>query len=103
MRHALRLAESAHAEELIHRHATALRLLNPELAAAAAVTTASDANRERLAMFEGTVEFVLELAARAPFVICIDDLQWAQAGTIEWLGYLASACASENAPVRQRR
>ena len=89
MRHALRLAESAHAEELIHRHATALRLLNPELAAAAAVTTGSDANRERLAMFEGTVEFVLELATRAPFVICIDDLQWAQAGTIEWLGYLA--------------
>jgi hypothetical protein len=89
MSHALRLAKAAQVEELIHGHALALRLLNPELGVTATRATGADPNRERLAMFEGTVELVIALAERAPFVVCIDDLQWAQAGTVEWLDYLA--------------
>lgn len=50
-------------------------------------------------LLEALAELGLSLAARAPLVLMIDDLQWADESTLEALHYAAARFAEEGAPV----
>lgn len=50
----------------------------------------------RARLFESLRELILSLASgRRPLLLCLDDLQWADSVTLEWLAYLGRAlCAA---------
>ncbi len=49
----------------------------------------------RARLFESLRELVLSLASgRRPLLLCLDDLQWADSVTLEWLAYLGRALRS---------
>lgn len=43
----------------------------------------------RLRLFDGVVAFLANLAGEAPLVLLLDDLQWADTGSVDFLAYLA--------------
>jgi tetratricopeptide (TPR) repeat protein/predicted Ser/Thr protein kinase len=49
------------------------------------------ADRHRLRLREETTDFLVKLAHAVPYVLCVNDLQWAQPGTIDLLAHLARA------------
>ena len=51
------------------------------------------------ALFEAIVRLVEALAFRAPVVLFLDDLQWADAATLEMLDYAGKRWAEQEAPV----
>jgi DNA-binding SARP family transcriptional activator len=65
----------------------------PDLLAGAVETSGA---RHRL--FEAVARLGLALAARAPLVVFIDDVQWADAGSLDLLHYLARRFAESQTP-----
>ncbi|MFZ1466559.1 MAG: ABC transporter substrate-binding protein, partial [Anaerolineae bacterium] len=68
----------------------AARLL-PELAfgqAAAPLPDSADPAEARLHLLNALSQIVLHLAEIQPLVLCLDDLHWADAATLDWLAYL---------------
>lgn len=68
----------------------AARLL-PELAfdpAAAPLPDAADPAEARLHLLNALSQIVLYLAEIQPLILCLDDLHWADAATLDWLAYL---------------
>jgi DNA-binding SARP family transcriptional activator len=53
----------------------------------------------RLRLFEAVVRAGQALAERAPLVLCVDDLQWADAATLDLLNYAGRRWAALGAPV----
>ncbi len=66
------------------------RLL-PELAlgqAAAPLPDSTDPAESRLHLLNALSQIVLYLAEVRPLILCLDDLHWADAATLDWLAYL---------------
>ena|GEM_PF-388413 len=68
----------------------AARLL-PELAfdqAAAPLPDRADPAEARLHLLNALSQIVLHLAETRPLILCLDDLHWADAATLDWLTYV---------------
>jgi predicted ATPase/DNA-binding SARP family transcriptional activator len=51
--------------------------------------------QERQRLFEGLTQVLLALARQRPLALCLDDLQWADEPTLQFLHYLARRIAKE--------
>ncbi|HZY41079.1 MAG TPA: AAA family ATPase, partial [Anaerolineae bacterium] len=74
--------------------------LVPELvvdAKRAAASAAPHADESRL--WEGLYQFLAALAHVQPVTVFLDDLQWADASTLGWLGYLVRSAQGANSPI----
>ena len=49
------------------------------------------AERERFAVLRGLCDVVTRLADDAPFVLCVDDVQWSDEASVQFLAYLVQA------------
>jgi predicted ATPase len=58
-------------------------------------TTTADESR----LWEGLYQFLAALAQPQPVLLCLDDLQWADASTLALLGYLVRRAAATNTPL----
>jgi eukaryotic-like serine/threonine-protein kinase len=76
--------------ELGERVGPLLGRLVPSLATGA-VPTFSDAGAERIAIFGALTEWLQALAERHTFVLCFEDLQWADSATLEVLNVIIRA------------
>ena len=68
-----------------------LAALLPELGAPAGATIRADAGIERQRLFDALAALLAELAAGAPLLLVIDDLQWADSPTLQLLRHLVRA------------
>ncbi|HSK04846.1 MAG TPA: AAA family ATPase [Kofleriaceae bacterium] len=50
-----------------------------------------DASEEKIAVFEALSRWLRELAAHAPFVLCLEDLHWADSATLEAMNVIVRA------------
>jgi serine/threonine protein kinase/tetratricopeptide (TPR) repeat protein len=89
--HLLRLAEAVGHTAIIERHGPELVKLHPAALAGRGITPSTaleNAELERQRLLDQVTEFFVRVADFAPYVICVDDLQWAAAGTVDLLSYL---------------
>ncbi|KFE62974.1 hypothetical protein DB31_3033 [Hyalangium minutum] len=78
--------------ELAERVAPLLGRLVPALSSKTApVPTFSDAGAERIAIFGALTEWLQALADRHTFVLCFEDLQWADSSSLEVLNVIIRA------------
>jgi serine/threonine protein kinase len=82
----VRLAEAAGAGDLGD---AAPRELAGFAAAAEPRSEIETAERQRLRLREEATDFLVKLAGIVPYVLCVDDLQWAQPGAVDLLAHLA--------------
>jgi DNA-binding SARP family transcriptional activator len=61
--------------------------------------SAADEGEARLRLFEAIAQLIQSLARRAPLVLFVDDLHWADAASRDLVHYLSRRCAETNAPV----
>lgn len=86
-----------HADEqtvarLARPHASELVRLIPDLAESIpdlAPSKAADADAERYMLFAAVVSFLTSLGERQPVILVLDDLQWADKGSLQLLRHLA--------------
>jgi hypothetical protein len=70
--------------------------LVPSLARSGRTPTSSDAESERFLLFGAVVDLLARISARAPLVLVLDDLHWADRPTVQLLRHVVSA----DAPLR---
>ncbi|MGO9452458.1 MAG: ATP-binding protein [Candidatus Binataceae bacterium] len=80
----LAAALGKHASILV-RVAPALRELVPNIAEPAPL----DKEEERFRVFDAVAQFLIAASQRAPLVVVLDDLHWADRGTVAMLGHVA--------------
>ena len=89
--HLVRLAETMGHTALVERHGPELVKLHPAALAGRGITASAaleNGELERQRLLDQVTEFFVRVAEFAPYVICVDDLQWAAAGTVDLLSYL---------------
>ena len=89
--HLVRLAETLGHTALVERHGPELAKLHPAAFAARDITASAPLENgeiERQRLLDQVTEFFVRVADFAPYVICVNDLQWAAAGTVDLLSYL---------------
>jgi tetratricopeptide (TPR) repeat protein len=64
-----------------------LRLHNPSLSTTPVEPAHPEVDDSQSKLYESLVQFMLALAKRAPLVLFIDDLQWADSATLDFLQY----------------
>lgn len=91
LRHVIRYTPAAELTVRLGHYAGELRRLLPELDGRADLPApiASDAEIERYRLFDAVAGCFVALAAEAPVVLVIDDLQWATKPTLLLVRYLA--------------
>src|SRR6266550_2439235 len=96
--HLVRIAETAGATALLKRYGPELMKLSPRAVAGRGIEPSpplENAELERLRLMDQVTEFFVRVAEIAPYVIYLDDLQWATAGTVDLLTYLIRRVALE--------
>jgi hypothetical protein len=91
LRYVVRYTPTARLATRLGRYGGELGRLLPELAGRADLPAriASDAETERYRLFDAVTGWLVALAAEAPVLFVIDDLQWATKPTLLLLRYLA--------------
>ncbi|HEV8339208.1 MAG TPA: protein kinase, partial [bacterium] len=85
-------------EETLGPHAPEVVKLAPELARRIARLEPSpplEPNQERLRLYESVRAFLTTLARRQPLVVLLDDLHWADGGTLQLLRHVARGLRAE--------
>lgn len=59
----------------------------------------ADDSAVRSRLFEAVARLGASLSARSPLILLIDDLQWADAGTLEMIHYLARSWRTSRSPI----
>ncbi len=102
LRHYVVSISASELPELARRHGPELARLIPELRQRLpelSPAAAQDSETERYRLFEAVVELLGELAARAPVVLVLDDLHWADRPTLMLLRHLARAPRMERVSI----
>jgi class 3 adenylate cyclase/tetratricopeptide (TPR) repeat protein len=92
-------AEESHPdllEKVLGRYGPALSVMVPALRAripTLAEPAALEPNEERQRLFDAVAQVLLALSERAPVLLVLDDLHWADAGTIAMLRHVARFAA----------
>ncbi|MFP4081956.1 MAG: protein kinase domain-containing protein [Candidatus Aminicenantes bacterium] len=84
--------------ELIHKHGPELVKLCPSIGKTWGIEPSpalEQMHRERVRLQEEVTDFLIRAAALAPYIVYIDDLQWALSGLTELLAELARRIAIE--------
>jgi tetratricopeptide (TPR) repeat protein len=77
---------------ILARIAPALREIMVDLAEPAAL----DKEEERFRLFDAVSQFLVEVARRTPLVLVLDDLHWADRGTVGMLNHVAHTVAANS-------
>ena len=80
-----RLADAIGAIEVLERFAPAIVRIAPELGDGLASLAAGPTVEDKTLALEQVAEFVVQMASRTPFVVYVNDLQWAQPGAVDLL------------------
>jgi Nif-specific regulatory protein len=84
-----------HASDLITRYSPFIARWLPEFRSDLGYSNSAEASSyEKIWMLDAFVDFAVELADRSPYVMAIDDFQWADHGSREVLGFLARSLSS---------
>ncbi len=92
LRAVARLLDMAGGGELIHRFGPQLVKIAPDLGVNEVITPAAildNPESERRVVLDAVARFFTEAASRIPYVLYVNDLQWASASTVEILRLLA--------------
>jgi tetratricopeptide (TPR) repeat protein len=95
---AIRSLAGERLEEALGPHAPEIVKLVPELATRIVKLEPSpplEPNQERLRLYESVRAFLTGLARRQPMVVLLDDLHWADAGTLQLLRHVARGLRAE--------
>jgi len=78
-------------DPLIDRYAPELAVLLPELGRERRIKAKSGLKPEqrKLRLMDSLTRFLLEVTRNRPYVICLEDLHWADGDTVELLGWLS--------------
>jgi tetratricopeptide (TPR) repeat protein/tRNA A-37 threonylcarbamoyl transferase component Bud32 len=83
----VRATESKHSD-LVKNHAEALGHFVPRIGKAISTPVSSVAGAEKTQLLDAVVRFLLESSQREPYVLFVDDVEWAEEATVEFLRYL---------------
>ncbi|HET9621151.1 MAG TPA: AAA family ATPase, partial [Kofleriaceae bacterium] len=72
-------------------HRAVLGRILPGLAAATPPRAFRDASEEKIAVFEALSRWLRELSEHTPFVLCFEDLHWADSATLETMNVIIRA------------
>jgi predicted ATPase len=89
--HLVRLADTLGHGAVVERHGPELVKLHPAALSGRGIMVSAaleNAELERQRLLDQVTAFFVDMADFAPYVICIDDLQWAASGTVDLLSYL---------------
>jgi len=95
---AVRALPDERLEEALGPHAPEIVKLVPQLAARIATLEPSpplEPNQERLRLYESVRAFLSALTRRQPLVVLLDDLHWADGGTLQLLRHVARGLRAE--------
>lgn len=74
---------------LFKKYAVELRKMLPELARGLSTSPPLDPQGEKTRLFEGITQLLIKASQQIPFVLCFEDIQWADASTLEFLLFLS--------------
>lgn len=100
IRHVVTLAEATGQTELIGQYAEDLGRLDPIWAQRKGWQVLAPANADKVGQLEQQrlvqrlAQFIVSVAQKASFVLCVNDLHWARRGTVEVLKQLARDVAA---------
>jgi DNA-binding SARP family transcriptional activator/tetratricopeptide (TPR) repeat protein len=89
--HYVESATQAELKEMVHGHESELAHLLPRLSPGVPGITASkaaDTDTERYLLFASVTDLIANVADQRPIVLVLDDLQWADSGSLQLLRHL---------------
>jgi hypothetical protein len=88
---ALRALVPATPPVILDPHRAVLGRILPGLAGAAPLRGFRDASEEKIAVFEALSRWLRDLSEATPFVLCFEDLHWADSATLETMNVIIRA------------